>query len=227
MIADEELIALRAGWSALLGRYAVGEAAGRPVLDRLIAAYSSPERHYHTLEHVAEMLEVIYRLAREVIDASALELAVWFHDAVQDTHAADNEGRSAELAGELLTPLGVPKRLIDRVAEMVRATAHLANDTPPSDPDTAVLLDADLAILGSPPERYLRYARDVRLEYAWVPETDYRTGRMAVLQKFLDRRRIYHHRILFEEREERAQRNLAQELAILSDVGTVSPAAAL
>jgi predicted metal-dependent HD superfamily phosphohydrolase len=139
---------------------------------------------------------------------------------VYDTQASDNEERSALEAGKLLGSLGLPAPLVDRVCYLVRATAHV-DAVMPSDRDTAALLDADLAILGAAPERYLRYSRDIRLEYGWVPEASYRTGRRTVLQKFLVRPRIYHHRVTFEEREEQARRNIAGELSLLDDTGTI------
>jgi predicted metal-dependent HD superfamily phosphohydrolase len=99
---------------------------------------------------------------------------------------------------------------------MVRATAHLASAEPPADRDTAALLDADLAILGAPEERYRRYAADVRKEYAFVPDAEYRKGRAAVLDGFLGRPRIYHHRLTFEEYEGPARANLRAELTRLA-----------
>lgn len=48
-----------------------------------------------------------------------------------------------------------------------------------------VLLDADLAIPGSSEPVYQSYARQIRQEYAWVPEAEYRQGRRRVLENFL------------------------------------------
>ena len=76
-------------------------------------------------------------------------------------------------------------------------------------------LDADLAILGASPERYARYAADIRKEYAWVPEPEYRAGRAAVLNRFLALPRIYHAEPLFAEGEERARVNLRAERDLL------------
>jgi predicted metal-dependent HD superfamily phosphohydrolase len=212
MITPERLAAMQTDWVRLLAGYDVAAADAYPVFDRLVAAYSAPERHYHNLEHLGEMFRVASRLAAERDDHAAVQLAIWFHDAVYDPRAKDNEARSAELAADFLTPLGVPAATIDRVASLVNATAHLASAEPPADRDTAVLLDADLAILGAAEERYRRYAADIRKEYAFVPEADYRKGRGAVLKVFLDRPRIFHTRVMFEEGEGRARANLAAEL---------------
>ena len=98
---------------------------------------------------------------------------------------------------------------------MIRLTAHPASSDPPGDRDTAALLDADLAILGASAERYTRYAADVRREYAWVPDAEYRKGRAAVLEMFLARPRLYWHDVMYQEGEERARQNMRDELARL------------
>ncbi len=181
-------------------------------LNALVAAYSAPERHYHNLEHLGEMFRVVGRLASDAEDPAAIQLAIWFHDAVYDTHATNNEVRSGELAALLLGPLAVPDNVIENVAKLVRATAHLTSAKLPLDRDTAMLLDADLAILGAAEERYQRFARDIRKEYAWVPDEEYRRSRAEVLKQFLDRTRIYHHPIMVQEGEERARANLEAEI---------------
>lgn len=214
MVSPERLESMQKSWVRTLERYRVAPADAYPAFDVLVAAYSAPERFYHNLEHLTEVFRVVERLNSIVEDPNALQLAVWFHDAVYDARAKDNEARSGELAVDLLGPIGVPASAIERVVRMIWATAHAAD--PPGDRDTQVLLDADLAILGASEGRYARYAADIRKEYAWVPDDDYRTGRMSVLNRFLALPRIYHSDIMFAEGEERARTNLRAELDRLS-----------
>ncbi len=214
MVSPERLESMQKGWARVLEKYGVTPTAAYPAFDVLVAAYSAPERHYHNLEHLAEMFKVVERLAGLVEDPNALHLAIWFHDAVYDSRAKDNERRSGELAVDLLGPLGVPAATIERIVQMIWATAHTAGDSPALR-DTHVLLDADLAILGASEERYQRYAADIRKEYAWVSEADYRAGRIAVLSKFLAAPRIYHTPVVVEEGDARARANLRAEIARL------------
>jgi predicted metal-dependent HD superfamily phosphohydrolase len=215
MVSPERLESMQKGWLRVLEKYRVAPADAYPPFDALVAAYTAPERHYHNLEHLGEMFRVAERLSTSVEDPNTLHLAIWFHDAVYDSRAKDNERRSGELAVDLLGTIGVPSSSIERIVQMIWATAHTADSTPPAARDTQVLLDADLAILGASEDRYARYAADIRKEYAWVPEADYRTGRAAVLERFLATPQIYHTRILFEEGEQRARANLRAELATL------------
>ena len=211
MPSPERLEALQQQWVRLVAGYGVSAADAYPPFDLLAAAYSSADRHYHNLDHLHEMFRVAGRLTLSTDDAGAVQLAIWFHDAVYDPRAKDNESRSADLCVDLLGPVGVPAAALEKVVRLIRATAHATADPPP-DRDTGVLLDADLAILGGTPERYRRYAADIRREYAWVPDAEYRTGRAAVLERFLARPRIYWHELTFEEGEERARVNLRAEL---------------
>jgi predicted metal-dependent HD superfamily phosphohydrolase len=215
MPSPEQLEVLRQSWTRLLDRYKVASSDATPVFDLLVAAYSAPDRHYHNLDHLAEVFRTAARLASITDDPAAVQLAIWFHDAVYDPRAKDNEARSADLTVKLLGPIGVPRSELDRVTQLVRATAHLTDDRPPRDRDTAILLDADLAILGAPEDRYLRYAADVRREYAWVPEGEYRKGRTSVLDHFLARPRLFWSDLLHQEIGAQARTNMTAELGQL------------
>jgi predicted metal-dependent HD superfamily phosphohydrolase len=213
-ISPERLDLMQADWVRLLARYGVPPADAYPVFDRLVAAHSEPNRHYHTLEHLAEMFKVAGKPADAANDPAAVQFAVWFHDAVYDPRATDNEERSAALAIELLSPLGVPAETLRHVAVMIRATARTAVGE--VDADTAVLLDADLAILSAEERRYARYAADVRKEYAWVEDAAYRAGRTNVLEGFLNRPRIYRTDRMHAAAEESARANLRAEIERLA-----------
>jgi predicted metal-dependent HD superfamily phosphohydrolase len=201
---------MQAGWVQLLSGYGVGPAAAYPVFDHLVGAYSESHRHYHNLEHLSEMFRVAGRLADFVEDALAVQLAIWFHDAAYNPKAKDNEERSAALAIELLQPLAVPEPVLNHVKAMILATAHVAADK--VDVDTAVLLDADLAILSAEERRYARYSADIRREYSWVDDADYREGRTKVLEGFLARPRIYRTERMHQSADTAARANLRKEI---------------
>ncbi len=213
MVSPERLESMQKSWVRTLERYRVSPADAYPVFDVLVAAYTAPERFYHNLEHLGDMFRVIERLSASIEEPNVLRMAVWFHDAVYDSREKDNEHRSGELAVDLLGPIGVPASAIEPIVRMIWATAHAVDA--PTDRDTLVLLDADLAILGASEERYARYASDIRKEYAWVPDAEYRAGRAHVLARFLAAPRLYHSQLLFEEGEQRARANLREELARL------------
>jgi predicted metal-dependent HD superfamily phosphohydrolase len=146
---------------------AVAGTAPEPVFSRLSAAYGEPHRFYHNLGHIADCLGWFDRAEEPVSDRQAVELAIWFHDVVYDTRSSDNEEKSAVWAERSLERGGVRSSLVEKVGHLVRLTSHRSF---PDDPDTRVLLDVDLAILGSAPARFAYYQRAIREEYRWVPE---------------------------------------------------------
>jgi predicted metal-dependent HD superfamily phosphohydrolase len=194
-------------WRALLPGVLLPDALGADALgERLVGRWSEPHRRYHTLDHLAAVLAVIDANAGLAEDADAVRLAAWFHDAVYDPRADDNEERSARLAEVELA--GVPAA--HEVARLVRLTA--GHTVEPGDANGALLADADLAILAAAPADYDRYATAIRAEYAHVPDDAFQAGRAAVLEALAALPQLY--RVVPEraEWEARARANLAREL---------------
>lgn len=186
-------------------------------LDELIRAYSEPGRHYHNLDHIAALLELLDRHGNDLRTRDAVELAIFFHDAVYVPTRPDNEAASAALARARLTQLGVGDALVSEVEHLILATRHGASlADADSDPDLALLLDLDLSVLGAERAAYAAYARAIRSEYAIVPDDLYRPGRRRVLAEFLARPRIYATPRLRDLWEVTARSNLQWERTTLA-----------
>jgi len=201
---DETTQDLRGRWTAL----GAGDAA---IGDELIGRYAEAHRRYHGVAHLRAVLDTVDELAGHAADADAVRLAAWFHDAVYDPARDDNEQASADLARDRLA--GHPA--VDEVARLVLLTATHAPS--PGDANGAVLCDADLAILAAAPDRYARYAADVRAEYAAVPDDAFRTGRARILTGLLGHRYLFHTPAGRDRFEAPARRNLRTELSLLGE----------
>jgi predicted metal-dependent HD superfamily phosphohydrolase len=204
---------LRRQWQEALKPFAVPPAMAEKTFEHLIAAYSEPDRHYHNLTHMENVLAAITRLTGDVSHAP-LQFAAWFHDAVYDTHAKDNEEQSAALARTKLREMNIPEPIIATTENLILLTKCHEPDS--KDGDGRIFVDADLAILGATPQEYEEYARAIRQEYAWVPKADYRAGRSKILTEFAKRPRIYHTEAMFAACERQARQNLAAEIASLT-----------
>jgi predicted metal-dependent HD superfamily phosphohydrolase len=181
-------------------------------------AYAAPERHYHNGAHIEALLALARAHTDSITDPEAIEAAIWFHDAIYDTHRHDNEEKSAELALARLAGMAAPDRLA-RIASMIRATAgHQlpAFPTPEATRDGALFLDFDLAILGSAPHEFAAYEAAVRREYDWVSEPLWRAGRRKVLESFLARPAIYASPQFHASHEAMARDNIARSLGALA-----------
>ena len=179
-------------------------------MNELARRYSEPHRRYHTLTHITELLSLLDEF--ELDDRDSVEAAVWFHDAIYDTHASDNEARSADLAETALRELRFPN--IEAVRAMIVATA--SHDAAALTRDGRLFLDADLSILGSPPERYREYAEAIRGEYEWVPRPQFAAGRSAILRRLLERPALYLTAEMQARFEAQARENVARELTALA-----------
>ena len=204
---------LATAWISLAQRVAArGDVAGAGAA--LLARWAEPHRRYHDLSHLAAVLERVDLLAGEAQRPDTVRLAAWFHDAVYDPQATDNEERSAELAMTTLAGLALEAATVDDVARLVRLTA--GHDVRPGDRDAAVLCDADLAVLALPGSDYSKYVVNVRAEYAHLDEATFRAGRSALLRSLLDRPTLFltaHGRTSWESP---ARVNVERELADLA-----------
>lgn len=197
-------------WQRLWGELGAASASGG-LLNQLVAAWGERQRHYHTLQHLRECLahfEAASMLARRPAE---VELALWFHDAVYDPQQDDNEQRSADWARASVRAAGCAPGVADRVHALVMATRTHAYAG--DDPDTRLLLDIDLAILGAAPARFDEYQRQIRREYAHVPDDVFRERRAQVLRGFLARPRIYLTDAFHDALEARARQNLHRSCA--------------
>jgi len=178
----------------------------------LVARYAEPGRFYHTSQHLGECFAAFDAAAHLAERPAEIVVALWFHDAVYDTRAQDNEEQSARWAQRELIDGGATNEVAERVADLVLATRHAAV---PDGADAKLLVDVDLSILGAPEARFAEYERQVRQEYGWVPEEAFHRGRSQVLRSFLERGAIYGTTWFAERLEAKARANLERSIRAL------------
>jgi predicted metal-dependent HD superfamily phosphohydrolase len=201
--------ALLASWNGAW--HALGVAHADPALcTELQRRYSEPQRHYHTMQHLGECLAWFEREKQLAERPGEVALALWFHDAIYDVHAHDNEARSADWARTAMREHGAPEETAARVHALVMATRH---DAVPEGRDAELLIDIDLSILGAERARFDEYERQVHAEYAFVPEEIRSPRRRAILQRFMARTAIYSTPRMHALLEAQARSNLARSIA--------------
>ncbi len=181
--------------------------------DDLAARYGEAHRAYHNLVHIEHMFVEFDGAVDCAEDARAVELAIWFHDVIYDTFAKDSEEKSALYAAAMLDEFGFSEEAILSVSALIIATKH---DVVPSDPDQCLIVDIDLSILGQDPERFEAYEREIREEYSWVPDAEFRSGRLGVLRMFADRPNIFATAFFRDKYEEAARLNLQRSIDALA-----------
>ncbi|MCZ2810610.1 metal-dependent phosphohydrolase [Modestobacter sp. VKM Ac-2979] len=178
----------------------------------VIGAWSEPHRSYHDLAHLAAVLGIVDELAGHAADPVAVRLAAWYHDIAYDPQRSDNEEVSAARARIGLLGL-VDDATVAEVERLVLLTA--GHDPEPDDANGAVLCDADLAVLASPPAAYAGYASAVRAEYGHLSDDEFTTGRIAVLEQLLALPELFRVPVAAERWTELARANLTAELTLL------------
>lgn len=201
-----------ARWRATWNGLGVSEPDERLYQD-LMARYAEPTRSYHTVQHLDECFARLDEVARLAHRVHEVELALWFHDAVNQPRSSDNEEQSAMWAQAEIARAGLPVEVGARVRELILATKH---ERAPTTPDAALLVDIDLGILAAPAERFDEYERQVRQEYSWVPAFLFRRKRREILTGFLARPHLYNTEHFRTCCEALARANLQRSIKLLS-----------
>lgn len=174
--------------------------------------YSENHRFYHTPKHILDCLKEFESVKKLAKSPLVIASALWFHDVVYNPNAKDNEMRSGDYMKRVLSSLGVSPNLVNSSNRIVLVTDH---KTPVENIDEALAVDVDLSILGKPEEVFSDYNQNIRKEYLWVLENQYRAGRKQVLRSFLDRSQIYQTKQFRQKYEESARVNLERAIRSL------------
>lgn len=201
----------KARWLALMDK--LGFVDNLATFEKLQANYQQRNRHYHNSQHIDAMLRHLDEVSEWVDDPLALELAVYFHDAIYRIFSATNEQDSADMAVDFLTKNSVNETFITKVHDLILVTLHAAV---PLQHDERVMVDMDLSILGCSERGYQDFENRVRREYRMIPSFIYRKKRVALLTQFLQRPRIYSHDYCYEKFEAPARINLANAIKQLA-----------
>ncbi|HOW76078.1 MAG TPA: hypothetical protein P5102_15595 [Candidatus Competibacteraceae bacterium] len=204
--------ALKARFVALWARCLdSSEREGAGVLTRLVNLYAEPHRHYHTLGHIRHCLNEFDRASAFMNHPDAVELALWFHDAIYVSGAKDNERRSADLFREY------SGRLADaifqqRIDDLIMATTHSGL---PRQHDEQFIVDIDLSSFGLPWEAFMRDGLRIRAEFPHVKDDDYYPGHLRFLRGLCNRPAFFFTDCFRQRYERTARENIRRLVADL------------
>ena len=188
----------------------------------LIERWSTPDRRFHNLRHLIDMLARVDELAEESHNPDIMRVACWYHGCVFSSdveevirgNGGEDETASAAFAEADLRHLGVPMETVKRVCCLiVNLKRHMLDE---HDIDAQALIDADLGTLAVDPQTYAEYVRLLREEYSHIPVEEYLRGRLTIVSRLLDREHLFHSP-LGERWEHPARENLAAEQRRLNE----------
>ena len=180
------------------------------ILDR----YAAKGRYYHTIDHIYQCFDLMEVFDSQLVNRTAMYLALFYHDIIYNPLSKDNEEKSADYAVACLQKLGFEESLIDLVKQLILVTkGHRAPEG--SSFDFRCLIDVDLFIFGNSRESYQSYCEAIRKEYWLVPSFLYRKGRKKILLSLQERKPFYYTAEMQKQCEAKAQENLAYEINLL------------
>ena len=182
---------------------------------KLEQCYSGKGRFYHTLKHLENCLNEFRAVESQIKNPDAALMAILFHDIVYEPTARtplSNETASWELAKQLCQLNDVDH------AEIMNHILHTSHCyTGYKNADTDMVCDIDMAILGYPEQEFADYEAQIRAEYAFANDGQYRAGRVQFLQTLLQRAAIFKTPYFHDKYEETARSNIQRLIQQLSE----------
>jgi len=210
-------IVIKDGWHGLWHR--IGAKGNNPweLYLNLVTRYTERHRYYHAFSHLTQVLKEFDQIRHLCANSDAVEMALWYHDAVYFPGESDNEKESAELAQRILHQARLPDVFIGEVVRLILLTKE-HNVTQEDGRDGAILSDIDLSIFGQPLLVFDKYEQDIWKEYVRVGKMSDRTfkqGRQKFVEKFLERTYIYRTPYFRAKYEKAARANLKRSVVQL------------
>ena len=184
---------------------------------QVVLAMQEDHRHYHTLNHIEDILRNIPQFAETYglndHQVAQLHILTWYHDSVYQIGSdLVNEDESARLfrahsqACDLFFDV-----ITDAMLEF--AIRDTRTHTNPSTFISAVFMDLDLAGLGYETTLYIDNSDRVKAEYIQAyTDDEWLEGRKKFLTAFLDRPCIYHTSLGEKMWGRKARKNMQEEL---------------
>jgi predicted metal-dependent HD superfamily phosphohydrolase len=174
----------------------------------------APDRRFHNLQHLRNCLVRFDEVESLLSDRDAVEVGLWFHDAVYEPSDAENERRSAKLF--LAQSRGANPVFRRRVCGLILATRHQGES---HSSDRRFIEDIDLAGFGAPWEEFMHEGALLREEFAAQTDAQYHAGQVCFLERLKQRPWFFATDYFRDRYEEQAQDNVDRLLALLLKKG--------
>lgn len=177
----------------------------------ILSYYQEPHRSYHDERHIDEMTGLASRMGFALTNEQLL--AVWFHDIVYVPGSPHNEVVSAGLMRTIVAQNdaafraafdGVDLGLAETI--ILDTRKHAATHE-----QSRLVLDLDMAIMGSSPERYADYVQGIRYEFSAFSQDAFFDGRAKFLKSILQTR-FFNLDTFHDKFDAIAQKNIQAEL---------------
>ncbi|WRS31104.1 hypothetical protein U6G28_05325 [Actinomycetaceae bacterium MB13-C1-2] len=167
----------------------------RAAIDRLISAWNMSGRSFHNARYLSSVLEQLDSLDAAATDPEILRVAFAYRGAEhevgwEDAGMDDSPSSIPQICkADDLLGLGVPRQTVERVKDLAK---QLGRHSPkPDDLDAKIIIDADLAILASPPQLYRKLLEGLRGEVPFMDSEDFLRRRRRAIKRLLARQHVF------------------------------------
>jgi predicted metal-dependent HD superfamily phosphohydrolase len=204
----------KAKWQCLMKRSKISDSLSTKWELEVSNYYGESRRHYHTMEHIEELLNLSSKFSSYLINEVNVEFSIWFHDVIYDPKSSENEEQSADLWRKFATEANLTEDQQNLVFKYILLTKTHKVDPLEQDRDLMFFLDMDMCILGREEERFDLYTRQIRKEYCHVEDSVFFLRRPDFLEKLVGGG-VYLTKEFQEIYEEKAKQNVAREIMAL------------
>jgi pantetheine-phosphate adenylyltransferase len=160
--------------------------------EELIRRWSEPHRHFHTLDHLNDVLRKIYTLYKnqktKLRELHSLIIAAVFHDIIYDPKRTDNEEKSAALLEER-RPKEKSLKLSSLNSDLIIQTAKkIILDTKTHSAKSGIekiFNDIDCSVMDGDLSELLDWEKKIYKEYSYVGFEKYKKSRIEFLENVI------------------------------------------
>jgi len=186
-----------------------GEDAG-DIWASLFGHFAEAHRHYHDDKHMTHCLTELDAAHLLMDSADVVEMALWFHDAIYNPGAPDNEQRSADLF-EHFARGSLNSDFIEEVRGAILDTTH---QRLPTATNARYVVDIDLSSFGLPWQAFMADSHALRKEQKHLSDEEFFPKKCAFLHSLLARTSIYSTDYFRDRYEAVARSNISRYLGL-------------
>jgi predicted metal-dependent HD superfamily phosphohydrolase len=195
-------------WTEVEAYFDISTEAGKVIFDEIVDTHQRPNRYYHNLAHVRQILGLIDTQKVTKEQRIILILAAFYHDLVYVLASLINETLSCQKVIDTFESIGIVDPIVTQAAKIILDT----NSHESEDELSQLFLDMDMSILGVDRPSYQIYLQQLEKEYSKIPKLLYRRGRKKFLENTLARPSIFFSPHFLDHYEKQAISNLQWEL---------------
>jgi pantetheine-phosphate adenylyltransferase len=144
----------------------------------IVNRYSEPQRFYHTLDHIIDVLNELRN--SDLLKHDELFLAALFHDIIYNPQSNTNEEDSAAFFLNEAKSSQLTTEQKEHIKQLILDTKHHK----PTVKFSEEFIKADLAILNSSFDKLIKYEKQIFKEFQFVDYKEYKIKRIEVLKHF-------------------------------------------